>query len=353
MPSNPRHPVRPHRRKEIRRTSNPMRDCGVYVDGHRMPGHFDHRSALEEVRRRGEGFVWLSLSRPDATQMDAIAEEYGLHELTVEDALTHRQRPKVEIHDDHMVFVIRSIHYSPEGTEDDENEKIRTGQLLMVLGRNYIITIRMGMDADPLNRLADRVAEDPELIQPGPAGVLWAITDLLVDDYLRTVQQLEDLVEDMEDDVFEPGYITDIEDIYILKREILEMRHAIDPLTMALRSMMNMRGQLMPKAVRRYLSDVMDHQLVAADMAQNFDERLSALIDAAVVKIQLQQNTDMRTISAYAAILAVPTAVAGIYGMNFINMPELHWKYGYFLVLAVMGGVVVFLVWLLRRNKWL
>lgn len=353
MSSSPRQVPRPNRRKAIQPSADAMRDCGVYVDGHRLEGTFDHRSAMEEVRNRGEGFVWLSLSRPDEVQMDAIAEEYGLHELTVEDALTHRQRPKVEIHDDHLVFVIRSVHYMPEGTGWDENEKISTGQLLMVLGRNYIITIRMGMDRARLSRLGERVAEEPELIQPGPAGVLWAITDLMVDDYLRTVQQLEDLVEDMEDEVFEPGYVTDIEDIYILKREILEMRHAIDPLTTALRTLMGMRGQLMPKAVRRYLQDVLDHQLVAADMAQGFDERLSALIDAAAVKIQLQQNTDMRTISAYAAILAVPTALAGIYGMNFDNMPELHWEYGYFIVLGVMAVVVAFLVWLLRRNKWL
>lgn len=340
-------PLRP------RPVSEAMRDCGVYVDGNRVPGEFDHRSALEEVKTRGEGFVWLSLSRPDATQMDAIAEEYGLHELTVEDALTHRQRPKVELHDDHLVFVLRSIHYSPEGTSQDHNEKIDTGQLLMVLGRNYILTIRMGMPSDDMNRLAERVDEDPELLQPGPAGVLWALTDLLVDNYLRTVQQLEDLVEDMEDEVFRPTYTTDIEDVYILKREILEMRHAIDPLTTALRTLMGLRGQLMPKVVRRYLSDVLDHQLIAADMVQGFDDRLSALIDAAAVKIQLQQNTDMRTISAYAAILAVPTALAGIYGMNFDFMPELHWEYGYYVVLGVMGVVVAFLVWLLRRNKWL
>src|SRR5699024_3704176 len=147
--------------------------------------------------------------------------------------------------------------------------------------------------SDDMNRLAERVDEDPELLQPGPAGVLWALTDLLVDNYLRTVQQLEDLVEDMEDEVFRPTYTTDIEDVYILKREILEMRHAIDPLTTALRTLMGLRGQLMPKVVRRYLSDVLDHQLIAADMAQGFDDRLSALIDAAAVKIQLQQNTDM------------------------------------------------------------
>src|SRR5699024_3588759 len=130
-------------------------------------------------------------------------------------------------------------------------------------------------------------------------------------------------------------------------------RHAIDPLTTALRTLTGLRGQLMPKVVRRYLSDVLDHQLVAAVMAQGFDERLSALIDAAAVKIQLQQNTDMRTISAYAATLAVPTAMAGIYGMNFDHMPELHWEYGYFIVLGIMGLVVAFLLWLLRRNKWL
>lgn len=338
---------------EQRPVSEAMRDCGVYVGGHRLPGEFDHRSALEEVKERGEGFVWLSLSRPNVVQMDAIAEVYNLHELTVEDALAMRQRPKVELHDDHLVFVIRSVHYSPDGTSQDHNEIISTGQILMVLGRNYIITIRMGAPKHDMKRLQERAEADPDLLLPGPAGVLWALTDLLVDNYLRTVQQLEEIVEDMEDEVFQPSSTSDIEHVYILKREILEMRHAIDPLTTALRTLTAQRGQLVPKEVRRYLSDVLDHQLVAADMAQGFDDRLSALIDAAAVKIQLQQNTDMRTISAYAAILAVPTALAGIYGMNFDFMPELHWKYGYFLVLGVMAMVVAFLVWLLRRNKWL
>jgi magnesium transporter len=116
---------------------------------------------------------------------------------------------------------------------------------------------------------------------------------------------------------------------------------------------MNLREDMMPKEISRYLSDVLDHQLVAADLVAGLDERLSALIDAAAVKIQIQQNQDMRTISAYAAILAVPTALAGIYGMNFDKMPELHWEYGYFIVLAIMFAIVAFLIWLLRRNKWL
>lgn len=330
-----------------------IRDCAVFVGGKRLPGKYDHRSGRAEVNRFGEGFTWLSLSRPNETQMDSIAEVFGLHELTVEDALTQRQRPKVEMHDDHMVFVLRSIHYSPDGLADDENEFIHSGQLLMVVGNDYIITIRMGMPRDDMKWMTQRVESDPEVLQQGPAGVLWALTDLLVDNYLRIVHQLEDRVEDMENSVFEPQQDSDIEEVYILKREILEMRHAIEPLTPALNTLVNMRGKLMPKAIRRYLSDVLDHQLVAADMVQGFDERLSALIDAAAVKIQLQQNRDMRTISAYAAILAVPTALAGIYGMNFDNMPELHMKYGYFVVIGIMLAIVLVLVWVLKRNKWL
>ena len=271
----------------------------------------------------------------------------------MEDALTNRQRPKIESHDDHVVFVIRSIHYSPEGLADDENEIIRSGQLMIVIGQEYVITIRMGMPSSDMQRISARVENTTDAIDYGPAGVLWALTDNLVDAYLRIALQLEDRVEIMEDEVFEPNLVSDIEDIYILKREILEMRHAIDPLTPALRSLMNLREDIMPKDVSRYLSDVLDHQLAAADLVAGLDERLSSLIDAAAVKIQLQQNQDMRTISAYAAILAVPTALAGIYGMNFDRMPELHWEYGYFIVLAIMFIIVAFLVWLLRRNKWL
>ncbi|WP_448851187.1 magnesium/cobalt transporter CorA [Corynebacterium sp. 335C] len=336
-----------------RHVSEATRDCSVYVDGHRVPGEFDHHTALRYVRDRGEGFVWLSLARPNPTQMDEVAEVYGLHELTVEDATTLRQRPKVEVHDDHLVFVLRSIEYSEEGLGGDENEKIRSGQLLMVIGRDYIITIRQSVGKSDIVRLQERVDADPDLIRPGPSGVLWALTDMIVDNYLRVAKSLEEMVEDMEDDVFQPKDVTDIEDIYILKREILEMRHAIAPLTAALRRLLELRAPLMPKQVRRYLGDVLDHQLVAADLVTGFDSRLSSLIDAAAVKISLQQNTDMRTISAYAAILAVPTALAGIYGMNFDFMPELHWKWGYFTVLALMMIIVAVLVWLLRRNKWL
>ena len=337
----------------VTKVSAAMRDCGVYIEGKRLPGNFDHYSGLAEVRRFGEGFTWLSLSRPNAPQMDAIADVFGLDELTVEDALTSRQRPKIEIHDDHIVFVVRSIHYSPEGLEEDENEFIRSGQLLLVVGKEYVITIRMGMPSRDMVKMTEHAENNPQALIHGPIGVLWALTDELVDNYLRIAHQLEDRVEDMEDEVFEPHVDSDIEEVYILKREILEMRHAIEPLTAALRTVMNMHEDRVPKEIQRLLSDVLDHQLVAADMVQGFDERLSALIDAAAVKIQLQQNQDMRTISAYAAILAVPTALAGIYGMNFTNMPELNTQYGYFVVIAVMIIIVAILVYVLRRNKWL
>lgn len=337
----------------VTKVSAAMRDCGVYIEGKRLPGNFDHYSGLAEVRRFGEGFTWLSLSRPNAPQMDAIADVFGLDELTVEDALTTRQRPKIEIHDKHIVFVVRSIHYSPEGLAEDENEFIRSGQLLLVVGKEFVITIRMGMPSRYMVKMTERAENNPQALAHGPMGVLWALTDELVDNYLRIAHLLEDRVEDMEDEVFEPQADSDIEEVYILKREILEMRHAIEPLTSALRTVMNLNEDRMPKEIQRLLSDVLDHQLVAADMVQGLDERLSALIDAAAVKIQIQQNKDMRTISAYAAILAVPTALAGIYGMNFTNMPELNTQYGYFVVIAVMIIMVAILVYVLRRNKWL
>ena len=165
-------------RHESSIVSEALRDCGVYLDGRRLPGTYDHFTGLAEVRRLGEGFTWLSLSRPNATQMDAIAELYGLDELTVEDALTSRQRPKVEVHDDHIVFVLRSVHYSPEGLADDENEIIRSGQLMIVIGADYVITIRLGMPKMDMVRISERVENNTDAVdhRPGRSALKSPIT---------------------------------------------------------------------------------------------------------------------------------------------------------------------------------
>lgn len=325
--------------------------CAVYVDGNPLKGPFTYRSALEEVRRRGTGFVWLGLLEPDEQQMVDIARAYEVHELIVEDAVAAHQRPKLERYGDQLFFVVRSVFYNGHDSMKDAREIIETGEVQMIMGPDFIITVRHSQRST-ISGLRKRIDEAPDDIALGPQSVAWYIADSIVDDYLRIVAELADDVDQLENQVFTPDSRFEIEHIYMLKREILEMRHSIDPLVPALKVLVS-NMDLVSKPIRSYFRDVLDHELVAVDMTASYDERLSALIDAGAAKISLQQNSDMRKISAWVGMAALPTMVAGIYGMNFDNMPELHTQYGYFVVLAIMGVLTAFMYWQLHRNNWL
>ncbi|MCI6207038.1 MAG: magnesium/cobalt transporter CorA [Corynebacterium glucuronolyticum] len=326
--------------------------CTVYKNGRPVRGRFNHKEALEEVRSSGEGYVWVSLNAPDQQQMVSLSETFGVHELIVEDAVYARQRPKVERYEDQLFMVIRSIAYQDIDEVVDTREVISTGEIQMIMGSDFIITIRHAA-ANVVKDLRRKVEEDPELNALGPAYIAWLVSDILVDSYLSISHELSTEVDELEETVFTPNNDFDIEDIYTLKREILEMRHAIDPLAPALKSLIHRQKDLLPEELRSYYRDVMDHELVAMDLTSQYDERLSSLINAAVAKVQIQQNSDMRKISAVFGLLAIPTAIAGIYGMNFDVMPELHYEYGYPAVLVVMLITIVVVYIYLRRNKWL
>ncbi|MDD7587647.1 MAG: magnesium/cobalt transporter CorA [Corynebacterium glucuronolyticum] len=326
--------------------------CTVYKNGRPVRGRFNHKEALEEVRSSGEGYVWISLNAPDQQQMVSLSETFGVHELIVEDAVYARQRPKVERYEDQLFMVIRSIAYQDIDEVVDTREVISTGEIQMIMGSDFIITIRHAA-ANVVKDLRRKVEEDPELNALGPAYIAWLVSDILVDSYLSISHELSTEVDELEETVFTPNNDFDIEDIYTLKREILEMRHAIDPLAPALKSLIHRQKDLLPEELRSYYRDVMDHELVAMDLTSQYDERLSSLINAAVAKVQIQQNSDMRKISAVFGLLAIPTAIAGIYGMNFDVMPELHYEYGYPAVLVVMLITIVVVYIYLRRNKWL
>jgi len=326
--------------------------CTVYKNGHPVRGRFNHKEALEEVRSSGEGYVWVSLNAPDQQQMVSLSETFGVHELIVEDAVYARQRPKVERYEDQLFMVIRSIAYQDIDEVVDTREVISTGEIQMIMGSDFIITIRHAA-ANVVKDLRRKVEEAPELNALGPAYIAWLVSDILVDSYLSISHELSTEVDELEETVFTPNNDFDIEDIYTLKREILEMRHAIDPLAPALKSLIHRQKDLLPEELRSYYRDVMDHELVAMDLTSQYDERLSSLINAAVAKVQIQQNSDMRKISAVFGLLAIPTAIAGIYGMNFDVMPELHYEYGYPAVLVVMLITIVIVYIYLRRKKWL
>lgn len=331
-------------------TARAIIDCAAYVDGTRLPGRFSPASALAEIRGRGRGFVWVGLFEPDLHQMGEIAETFGLHQLAVEDAVHGKQRPKFERYDDTMVTVMRTVAYV-EHDMHTVSEIVQTGEIMVFLGTDFVVAVRHG-EHNELTAVRHELETEPDRLALGPGAVLHAIADHVVDSYIDVTQSVEFDVESMEEELFSPRSKIPIEAIYQLKREIVELRRAVRPLAGPLQTLTAPRTPL-PKEVRRYLRDVADHHSGVAERINDLDETLTTLVGAAVAKIAVQQNTDMRKISAYIAILAVPTMIAGIYGMNFDHMPELRQTWGYPITLTVMVTICTALVVVFRRIRWL
>lgn len=325
-------------------------DCAIYADGERVPGQWNHREAIEEVRRRGSGFVWIGLHEPDEDQINGIAEVFGLHELAVEDAVHAHQRPKLERYDDTLFMVLKTVRYVANETLTANSEIVETGELMIFLGRDFVITVRHGKHAG-LAQVRGQLEGEPEQLLAGPSAVLHGVADHVVDTYLEVTELIQDDIDDMEAEVFAPRTGIDAEQIYLMKREVLELRRAVQPLTRPLQQLTE--GAMVPAEVRSYFRNVHDHLTTVSDRVASFDELLTTLVDATLAKITLQQNTDMRKISAWVAIVSTPTMIAGIYGMNFEHMPEKNWVYGYPACLLVMLLACVTLFRIFRRNQWL
>ncbi|AHH94358.1 magnesium/cobalt transporter CorA [Kutzneria viridogrisea] len=327
-------------------------DCGVYVEGRRLPGRWTHTAAVAEVRKRRDGFVWIGLHEPDEQQIQGVAETFGLHELAVEDAVHAHQRPKLERYDDTLFMVLKTVRYVAHESPTTANEIVETGELMVFLGRDFVVTVRHGNHSG-VSELRRTLECDRERLAMGPSAVLHAIADQVVDSYLAVTEAIEDDIDVMETQVFAPRTAVDAEQIYLMKREVLELRRAVMPLALPLRRLAEGYITLVPEQVRSYFRDVEDHLTTVSEHVAGFDELLTTLVDAALAKITLQQNVDMRKITAWAAIISIPTMVAGIYGMNFEDMPELHWKFGYPAVVAVIVVACLLVYRILRRNRWL
>ena len=297
-------------------------DCAVYVDGVRLPGKFTHTAAIMEVRKRGAGFAWIGLHEPDEGQMASIAQCFSLHELTVEDAVHAHERPKLERYDDLLFLVLRTVKYV-EHDVHAISEVVETGEIMVFVGGDFVVTVRHG-EHSGLAGVRHQLEGLPDQLRLGPFAVMHAIADHVVDSYLDVTALMAVDIDALEEDTFSPDTRTDVAPIYLLKREVLELRRSVAPLTTAFRKLADDYQPLLSKEVLRYMRDVADHQTQAADRITGYDEMLTSLVQAAQAKVGMQQNTDMRKISAWVAIAAVPTMVAGIYGMNFDHMPELH-----------------------------
>lgn len=330
-------------------------DCALYIDGARQPGRPHYAEALAAARRRADAFVWIGLHEPDAAEIEGIAEAYSLHELAVEDAVKAAQRPKLEQFGDDVSFlVLRTARYVEHTELTDTSEVVETGQVMIFVAPKFVITVRHG-DACRLAPVRADLESKRELLRQGPWSVAYAVTDRVVDLYLDVADAIEDDLDEVEENVFTSGSPgpDSVQRIYQLKRELVEFRRAVVPLTRPLLTLTGDLNGTIPPEVRRYFRDVQDHLTRTVEQVNAYDDLLNSILQARLAQVTVDQNNDMRKIAAWAAIAAVQTAIAGIYGMNFKVMPELGWKYGYPAVLLLMLTLAVVLYRAFRRAGWL
>ena len=320
-------------------------DCAVYEEGRRRDGALPVHEAMEACREPG-AFTWIGLYEPTEEEFDSIRREFDLHELAVEDAIHAHQRPKLEVYGEMVFIVLKTARYI------DPEEVVRLGEILIFLGRDYIITVRHG-EASELKDVRHGLEGDTELLSHGPGAVLHAIVDRVVDDYGPALIGLGEDVDEIENQVFSGERDNPAERIYKLKREVLEFSHAVGPLVDPVDHLAKGRYELIHPEVRTYFRDVNDHLLRTHEQLESYRDMLTSVLSANLAQVTVRQNEDVRRISAIVAILAVPTMIAGIYGMNFEHMPELGWTFGYPLVLVVMASVCFALYRYFKRVGWL
>ncbi|MBQ1075699.1 magnesium/cobalt transporter CorA [Micromonospora sp. C31] len=331
---------------------SPVVDCALYVDGRRQPGDWRYAEALAAARREENGFVWLGLHEPELAEMTAIAATYGLHELAVEDAVKAQQRPKLEQFGEVSFLVLRTARYCEHAELTEHSEVVETGQVMLFIGPNFLISVRHG-DACRLAEVRADLETKQDLLLHGPWAVAYAVTDRVVDLYLEVADRLEDDLDILEADVFDRQTSGRIQRIYQMKRELVEFKRAVMPLQRPLLTLTAQINRDVPKEIRRYFRDVQDHLSRTVEQVNSYDDLLNSILQARLAQVTVDQNNDMRKIAAWAAIAAVWTAIAGIYGMNFDVMPELRMTYGYPVVLALMLAISLALYRWFRRNGWL
>ena len=320
-------------------------DCAVYEDGRRQGERLDLRDAYEACRTDGS-FVWIGLHDPSPAEFDSVAREFDLHELAAEDSTKPHQRPKLEVYDDTLFMVLKTASY------DEATETVGIGQIMLFVASSFVITVRHGPQAD-LRGVRAGIESRQDLLRCGTGAVLHAIVDRVVDDYQPVLTGVDDDIEELESEVFSPERTNPTERIYKLQREVLQLHRATAPLIEPLRRLSEGHFAAVHDELRPYFRDVHDHALRTNDQVEGFRDLLHGVLEANLAQVSVRQNDDVRRISAWVAIIAVPTMLAGIYGMNFEHMPELEWTLGYPAVLVLMLAVCSGLYAYFKRSGWL
>lgn len=327
-----------------RRVPSVIRDLAVYREGIRHDVT-SLESAWRGVLDEG-GFLWLGMVEPTEQEMTHTGQLLGLHPLSVEDAMHTHQRPKIERLQDTTIAVFKTVFY------DEATSSIDTGEVTVVCAPRFVVTVRRGIGAQLADTRA-RLEGNPQFLNHGSYAVLHAVIDTIVDDYVLIADELEQDIAAIERRVFSDDGTSDAQDIYLLKREVIEFRRAVKPLGSEIDELLTLRPSGLTEPLVPFFRDVDDHVARVADLIDGFDELLSGVLQADLAQIQVRQNADMRRITAWVGIAAVPTMVAGVYGMNFDHMPELHSRYGYAIVMASLLVTCLTLWRRFRKAGWL
>ncbi|MDN5794660.1 MAG: magnesium/cobalt transporter CorA [Intrasporangium sp.] len=330
-------------------------DQAIYRDGQRHPCT-DLGDELDRLQHGEDGFLWIGLKDPTAEEFALVNRKLHLHPLAVEDAVKGRQRAKLEQYESSLFVVLKTLRYL------DETSDIETGELMLFIGNRFVVTVRRG-EGNPLAGVRHALESDPDRLRFDANGVLHAVIDSVVDNYRRVDQELRRDLEQIEQAVFGSSAGGDANVIYRLKREVLEFRRAAGPLAEALEEFLGRgAGRTFEPDLHHLFRDVMDHLRQVVDHTDAYDRLLTDMLSAHLAGVSVKQNEDMRRISAWVAMAAVPTMIAGIYGMNFDFMPELSWHVtvgghelypGYFVVLGVMVAICIVLYRAFKRSGWL
>ncbi|MFS3129137.1 magnesium/cobalt transporter CorA [Nocardioides sp. Bht2] len=323
-------------------------DSALYRDGVRVPLN-SAISDLASVRASCQdenSFIWVGLHEPDQQELATVAEIFGLHRLAVEDAVKAHQRPKLELYEDSLFLVLKTLWYV------DEEDAVETGEVNLFIGPDFVVSVRHG-EGSELRTSRGYLESHPELAAHGPTAVVYAICDRVVDAYEAVAAEVEEDVDEVEASVFSPVRSDDSPRIYILKRELAEMRRAVLPLREPIRRITEARVRGLSSQAAPYFRDIGDHLIRVSETIDNLDGLLSSAFDAQQARISVQQNDDMRKISAGVGLVAAPTLIGSVYGMNFDHMPELHWALGYPFALGLMA-LSSLAAWIFfKRSGWL
>lgn len=328
-------------------------DCAIYVHGHRKHSPATLPDTAAALRAESDGMAWIGLYRPTEDQLDFLARQFSLHELAVEDAIVAHQRPKLERYGDTLFVVLRPARYL------DDVEEVDFGELHVFVGRDFVVTVRHSETPD-LAVVRRRMESDPDLLARGPEAVLYAIFDAVVDGYAPVVAGLQNDIDEIETEVFR-GEASVSRRIYELSREVVEFQRATRPLMRILEGLIaGFDKYSIHEELRSYLRDVTDHATTVVERADSFRQMLTDILTVNATLVNQAQNEEMKAqneevkkISAWAAILFAPTLIGTVYGMNFRQMPELHWYFGYPYALGLMVVVCGALYVVFKHRGWL